>query len=140
MPWWCQLLWDRFGPPWYEEIEDPAAFLAAIRQQFAGQVDELTDELAGDDRPGEGYLAKVGRLTAARHQAEEIIRHEYGPLIQTTRTTATSRPLPGNGRQSSGVPSSAAILEAGLVEFQGAGVLGDDAGLVVGEAVLLDRR
>jgi len=37
-------------------------------------------ELAGDDQPGEGYLAKAGRLTAARHQAEEIIRHEYGPL------------------------------------------------------------
>jgi hypothetical protein len=35
---------------------------------------------AGDDRPGEGYPAKTGRLTAARHQAEEIIRHEYGPL------------------------------------------------------------
>ena len=37
-------------------------------------------ELAGDDRPGEGYLAKAGRLTAARYQAEEIIRHESGPL------------------------------------------------------------
>jgi hypothetical protein len=42
MPWWCQLLWDRFGPPWYEEIDDPAASLAVIRQQLAGQVDELT--------------------------------------------------------------------------------------------------
>jgi hypothetical protein len=30
--------------------------------------------------PGEEYLAKAGRLTAARHQAEEIIRHECGPL------------------------------------------------------------
>jgi hypothetical protein len=37
-------------------------------------------DLAGDDRPGEGYLAKAGRLTTARYQAEEIIRHEYGPL------------------------------------------------------------
>jgi hypothetical protein len=79
-PWWCQLLWPWFGPPWYAEIEDPDAFWAAIRRQFAGRVDELTDDLAGDDRPGEGYLAKAGRLTAARYQAEEIIRHEYGPL------------------------------------------------------------
>ena len=39
----------------------------------------LAELLAGDDRPGEGYLAKAGRLTAARHQAEEIISHEYGP-------------------------------------------------------------
>jgi hypothetical protein len=75
-PCWCQLLWPWFGPPWYAEIEDPDAFWAAIRRQFAQQAGEL----AGDDRPGEGYLAKAGRLTAARHQAEEIIRHEYSPL------------------------------------------------------------
>jgi hypothetical protein len=41
---------------------------------------ELAELLAGDDPPGEGYLAKVRRLIAARHQAEEIISHEYGPL------------------------------------------------------------
>jgi hypothetical protein len=69
-PWWCQLLWPWFGPPWYAEIEDPDAWLAAIRRHLA-RVDELTDEIAGDDTPGEEYLAKAGRLTAARHQAEE---------------------------------------------------------------------
>ncbi len=79
-PWWCQLLWPWFGPPWYAEIEDPGAFWAAIARQFARQAGELADELAGDDPPGEGYLAKAGRLTAARHQAEEIIRHEYDPV------------------------------------------------------------
>ena len=67
-PWWCQLLWPWFGPPWYAEIEDPDAWLAAIRRHLA-RVDELTDEIAGD----------AGRLTAARYQAQEIIRHEYGP-------------------------------------------------------------
>ena len=34
-PWWCQLLWPWFGPPWYAEIEDPDAWLdrdqAAVR-------------------------------------------------------------------------------------------------------------
>ena len=57
----------------------PGCLLAAIGavRPAAG---ELADDLAGDDRPGEGYLAKAGRLTAARHQAEKIIRHEYGPL------------------------------------------------------------
>jgi hypothetical protein len=75
-PWWCQLLWPWFGPPWYAGIEDPDAFWTAIARQFARQAGEL----AGDDRPGEGYLAKAGRLTAARLQAGEIIRHEYGPL------------------------------------------------------------
>ena len=68
-PWWCQLLWPCFGPPWYAEIEDPDAFWAAIGRQLARQAGEL----AGDDRPGEGYLAKAGRLTAARYQAEEIM-------------------------------------------------------------------
>ena len=48
------------------------------RRQFAAA--RLAELLAGDDRPGEGYLAKAGRLTAARYQAEEIIRHESGPL------------------------------------------------------------
>jgi hypothetical protein len=79
-PWWCQLLWPWSGAPWYAQIEDPDAWLAAIRRQFARQAGELADDLAGDDRPGEGYLAKAGRLTAARLMAEEIIRHENGPL------------------------------------------------------------
>lgn len=56
-PWWYQLLWPWFGPPWYAAIEEPDAFWAAIARQFA--------QRAGDDRPGKGYLAKAGRLTAA---------------------------------------------------------------------------
>ena len=51
-PWWCQLLWPWFGPPWYAEIEDPDACLDAIRRQFAQQAGEL----AGDARPGEGQI------------------------------------------------------------------------------------
>jgi hypothetical protein len=35
----------------------------------------LAWDLAGDDIPGEGYLAKAGRLGEARHRAEEIVRH-----------------------------------------------------------------
>jgi hypothetical protein len=79
LPWWCQLLWPWFGPPWYEQVEDLDAYLAAFRRALTMRA-ELAEELVGDDQPGEGYLAKAGRLTAARHQAEEIIRHEYGPL------------------------------------------------------------
>src|ERR1035437_5898261 len=107
MPWWCQLLWDRSGRPWYEEIDDPAAFLASIRQQLAGQVDELTDELAGDDRAGEGYLGKAGGRGAGPPPATRPKRSagtSTARSYQTRRPTATSRPLPENGRQSSGVP------------------------------------
>ena len=38
--------------------------------------DEI-DELAGDDPPGEGYLAKVGRLDAARAIAQELMLLPY---------------------------------------------------------------
>jgi hypothetical protein len=76
----CQVLDSWSGSPWYAEIEDFDVWLAAVRRQLAGRVDGLADELAGDDIPGEGYLAKAGRLTAARYQAGEIISREYGPL------------------------------------------------------------
>ena len=79
LPWWCQLLWPWFGPPWYEQVEDLDAYLAAFWRALTRQAGELAEELAGDDQPGEGYLAKAGRLTAARHQAEEIIRHRVRP-------------------------------------------------------------
>jgi hypothetical protein len=79
LPWWRQLLWPRFGPPWHEQVEDLDPYLAAFRRASYLRAGELAEELADDDRPGEEYLAKAGRLTAARYQAEEIIRHEYGP-------------------------------------------------------------
>lgn len=68
----------RFLPQAYAEIRNPGAFFAILGEQLARQIDELAGELAGDDPPGEGYLAKVGRLTAARCQAEQIIMHDYG--------------------------------------------------------------
>ena len=79
LPWWCQILWPWFGPPWYEQVEDLDAYLAAFRLGLTMRAG-LAEELAGDDQPGEGYLAKAGRLTAARLQAEEIINHENGSL------------------------------------------------------------
>ncbi|HZX03629.1 hypothetical protein [Kribbella sp.] len=40
------------------------------------QVINLTTELAGSDEPGEGFLAKTGRLNAAGSRAEELVLHE----------------------------------------------------------------
>ena len=65
--------WARWLPQRYATINDPDSFFSTLGQDTARQIDELTAELAGDDQPGEGYLAKAGRLTAARNQAEEII-------------------------------------------------------------------
>jgi hypothetical protein len=65
--------WARWLPQRYAAINDPDSFFSTLGQETARQIDELTADLAGDDQPGEGYLAKAGRLTAARGQAEEII-------------------------------------------------------------------
>ena len=65
--------WARWLPQQYAAISDPDSFFSTLGQETARQIDELTAELAGDDQPAEGYLAKAGRLTAARSQAEEII-------------------------------------------------------------------
>jgi hypothetical protein len=65
--------WARWLPQRYATIEDPDSFFSTLGEEAARQIDELTAELAGDDQPGEGYLAKAGRLTAARSQAEEIV-------------------------------------------------------------------
>ena len=66
LPWWCQLLWPWFGPSWYEQVEDRDAYLAAFRRALTMRA-ELAGKLAGDDQPGERYLARAGQLTAARH-------------------------------------------------------------------------
>ena len=65
--------WARWLPQRYATISDPDSFFLTLGQETARQIDELAAELAGEDQPGEGYLEKAGRLTAARSQAEEII-------------------------------------------------------------------
>ncbi len=92
--WWCQLLWPWFGPPWYEQVQDLDAYLAAFRRALTLQEGELAGELAGDDQPGEGYLARAGRLIAARHQAEELIRYQYGSLPPGDEDDGDEDPAP----------------------------------------------
>ena len=65
--------WARWLPQAYAAIQDRDSFFSAIGEEAASQVDELAGRLAGDGQPGEGYLERAGRLTAARSQAEEII-------------------------------------------------------------------
>jgi hypothetical protein len=95
--------WARWLPQRYSTINDPDSFFSTLGQETARQIDELTAELAGDDQPGEGYLAKAGRLTAARSQAEEIILPQQVLLLPEPGTsedpeendlppTATGRP------------------------------------------------
>jgi hypothetical protein len=77
----AQQQWAQSLPEVYAEIRDPDGFFAVLGDLIAAQVDELAYEIAGDDPPGEGYLAKVQRLTAARAQAEENILRDRFQLV-----------------------------------------------------------
>src|ERR1700751_6005918 len=65
--------WARWLPQRYATISDPDSFFSTLGQETEQQIDALATELAGDEQPGEDYLAKPGGLTAARSQAEEVI-------------------------------------------------------------------
>jgi hypothetical protein len=65
--------WQAWLPERYATISDPDSFFSAIGEEAERQIDELADQLAGPPQPGEGYLERAGRLSAARSQAEEII-------------------------------------------------------------------
>jgi len=69
--------WQGCLPDVYQQIRDPGAFFAVLGEVIAQRIDELADYLAGDDPPGEGYLAKVARLTAARDRAKGRVLGEY---------------------------------------------------------------
>ena len=65
--------WARWLPQQVRDDQRSGQLLLEVGQEAARQIDELTTELAGDGQPGEDYLARAGRLTAARSQAEEIV-------------------------------------------------------------------
>ena len=60
--------WEGCLPAVYQQIRDPGAFFAVLGEVIAQRIDEIADHLAGDDQHGEGYLAKVARLTTARQR------------------------------------------------------------------------
>lgn len=68
--------WQRTKPQELSTIPDPEDFFSTLGETAASQVDELTDQLAGPDPAGEGYLEKVGRLRMAKHRAEEMVLAE----------------------------------------------------------------
>jgi len=72
----AQRHWARWLPTRYASIKDPEAFFTELGKDVSQRIDALALRLAGDDRPGEGYLGKAGRLGAARHHAEEIVLAE----------------------------------------------------------------
>jgi hypothetical protein len=70
-------LWAHQLPEVYAEIHDPGEFFTVLGELIAADIDQLAAELAGDDPPGEGYLAKVQRLTSARETAQAMALSPY---------------------------------------------------------------
>ena len=72
----AQRHWARWLPSQYAAISDPESFFTTLGEEVARQIDDLTDELVGEIRQSDSYLAHVGRLFAARAIAEELILPE----------------------------------------------------------------
>src|SRR6266567_5339337 len=69
----AQRHWARWLPRQYAAISDPESFFTALGEEVARQIDDLADELVGEIRQSDSYLAHVGRLFAARAIAEELV-------------------------------------------------------------------
>jgi hypothetical protein len=69
----AQRHWARWLPRQYAAISDPESFFTTLGEGVARQIDDLTDELVGEIRQSDSYLAHVGRLFAARAIAEELV-------------------------------------------------------------------
>jgi hypothetical protein len=84
----AQRHWARWLPSQYAAISDPESIFTALGEEAARQIDDLTDELVGEIRRSDSYLAHVGRLFAARAIAEEL---NLAPA-STARPRTGSRP------------------------------------------------
>ncbi len=69
----AQRHWGRWLPKQYAAISDPESFFTTLGEEVARQIDDLTDDLIGEIKQNDSYLAHVGRLFAARAIAEELV-------------------------------------------------------------------
>jgi hypothetical protein len=72
----AQRHWTRFLPSRTAALPNPQAFFTLLGQEVAQQVSDLAESLAGPAPAEETYLERVGRLEAARRQAQEKILTE----------------------------------------------------------------
>jgi hypothetical protein len=93
--------WERFLPDRLQAIPESerTAFFTGLGEQAAAQIEELQMRLAGPDPMGEGYLEKVGRLNAARMQAEEIVLRELILPAPDQREEEEDDSLPAEDRK-----------------------------------------
>lgn len=72
----AQDTWKMLAPRQYELIVNPEEWFTNLGKEAENAVGDLSVKIAGQDLQGESYLEKVGRLNAAKMQAEEIVRVE----------------------------------------------------------------
>lgn len=72
----AQDTWKMLAPSQYELIVNPEEWFTNLGKEAENAVGDLSVKIAGQDLPGESYLEKLGRLNAAKTQAEEIVRVE----------------------------------------------------------------
>jgi len=84
--------WARWLPRQYAAIEDPDNYFSDLGSRVEARIDELADQFAGDGPPGEGYLARAGRIGQARRQAEEIVLTEMVLLEPEPGTDQETQP------------------------------------------------
>ena len=87
--------WARWLPGRFAAIADPEAFFKGLGDETEERIRALAFDLAGDDHPGEGYLAKAGRLGEARHRAEQIVLSEMILLDPEPGAGENGRAAPG---------------------------------------------
>ena len=72
--------WQTADPERFAQVPDPEEFFAQMGADLEDRIDALARATAGPDRPGASYLEKVGRLNAARFNAEtDLIREAMAP-------------------------------------------------------------
>lgn len=68
--------WKMLAPTQYKLMVNPEEWFTNLGKEAENAVGDLSVKIAGQDVQGESYLEKVGRLNAAKTQAEEIVRVE----------------------------------------------------------------
>lgn len=104
----AQKHWQTYLPQRYATIPDPSSFFSTLGEQAATAIEQRTRELAGPDQPDEGYLGKLGRLTAAKQMAEEEILPE---LILVDPATDSPPPQPSTAPTPAAGPGWTPLVE-----------------------------
>jgi hypothetical protein len=65
--------WSRYLPASYGRLEDPETFFANLGDQADTEIEELYQEYAGPEIPGESAEDKQERLTQAMNRATEEV-------------------------------------------------------------------